>query len=1328
MLKPGMRVAARFELDDHMISGGMATIYRARDLESGAVVAVKVLGGRNVREMERFSAEAVLLAELRHPGIVRYVSHGSLPAGELFLVMEWLEGEDLSDRLARGRLPLDEAIRLARRVADALGAAHARGIVHRDVKPSNVFLPRGDVDEAKLLDFGIARLGYGRTLATRTGTLLGTPGYMAPEQAQGRKDVDARADVFSLGAMLFECLTGRPAFASEQLMATLSRILFEEPPRVRTIRGETPAALDLLVTAMLCKDPAGRPRDGSMVVAAVDALGPLPGGPPSSGLVNSSVMSRPAITVREQQLLCVVLATSSFSKTIADGDATETDVTLTPGMMAEAIMRRSLPSLSGDVVSGTAGTLDDLNGVAAAYGGKLERLVDGSLLAVFTGAAAAIDLAARAARAAMAMRELLPGVPIAVATGRGLVAQQLPVGDAAESAARTLSAARRDGVRMEGRVFVDEVTAGLLDARFDVQEEGVTRVLEAVRERADAARTLLGKPSPCVGREREIGTLVALMEESIAEPIARVSLVTGPAGVGKSRVATEVLRRLDAAGHDPEVWVARGDPMAAGSTFGMLAQLVRAAANIEVGALAAVQEEKLFARVSSCVPADDVVRVTVFLGEILGLRLPAERSHLLAAARADAMLMGDQMRRAFEDWLFAECTNKPVLLLLDDLHFGDLPTVRLIDAALRHAREKPLCVLALARPEISRVFPRLWEERGMQEVRLGDLGRRASEQLCKVWLGNTVTPELTARIVERAAGNPFYLEEIVRAVASGRGDALPGTVLAMVQARLEELEAVERRTLRAASVFGDVFWPAGVAALVGGEKKEASVRDALGTLVERELVLRRASRRFLDQEDHAFRNALVREAAYATLTDADRMLGHRLAAAWLESVGETEAMVLAQHHERGGDLIRAASWYARAAETALEGSDFEAVIARSERAITCGAHGEELGRLRLRQAEAYRWQGKFAEAEERGLEAIHILPAGSDPWLFAVGEMASVFGKLGSVERVEVLGDALLTVACVQEAPASDGHIAALSRTSTAALLLGKNELAESLFKELERLAGDSQQPLAVGWRERARAFRAPFVGETGASARYFALSAEGFESAGDVRNACLQRANYGASCLEVGDWSGAEKALVPAIVDAERMGAKHIVSSAQRDLGYALARMGRLEEAKTLEEQAVAEFAAHGDRRLEGVGRDELATIHLMMGDLVEAEAEARRAVDRLAVAPPYLCHGHATLARVLLAVGNVEEALANARASRKLLAEVGALEEGEGLVRLILARALQAAGQVDEARAVIVEALQEIERRTATITDPDARRTFVAIPEHVETRELAEAWGITG
>lgn len=722
-----------------------------------------------------------------------------------------------------------------------------------------------------------------------------------------------------------------------------------------------------------------------------------------------------------------------------------------------------------------------------------------------------------------------------------------------------------------------------------------------------------------------------------------------------------------------------------------------------------------------------MTRVVVFLGEMLNLRLPAERSHLLAVARTDAMLMGDQMCRAFEDWIYAECERRPVMLLLDDLHFGDLPTVRLIDAALRHARELPLCVLALARPEIARLFPALWEERGVQEVRIGELGRRAIEQLIKGWLGANVDKNLVQRIAERAAGNPFFLEEIVRAVASGKTDqAMPGTVLAMVQARLEEIAPAERRTLRAAAIFGDVFWCAGVASLVGGDAKAAAVKASLNELVEREFVVRRASKRFLDQEDYAFRNALVRDAAYAMLTDGDRMLGHRLAAAWLESVGETESMVLAQHYERGGDLHRAAHWFALAVDSALEGNDFAGVIERVERAVACGVHGELLGRMRLRQAEAYRRRADFVESVKRGLEAIQILPRGSDPWLVAVGEMSSVLGKLGNVDQVVELAESLLEVCEDFVSPANDALLSAVSRTSTAVLMLSKNDLAEALFQELERLSHGADGAVGQAWLHRARAFRAPYVSYPGSSGRHFELSAEAFTRAGDVRNACLQRANFGAACLEVGDWKAAEGALRPAIVEAERMGAKHIVSSAQRDLGYALARSGRVAEAKMLLDQAVEEFAAHGDRRLDGVGHDELSFISLLLGDVEASEKHARTAVERLDMAPAFLCHAQSALARVLLVRGQADEALPLARAGRALLAEVGPIEEGEGLIRLTLARALHAAGKVDEAREVLVEATQDLRRKAASITDADVQQLFLAIPEHVQVFELEKEWGV--
>src|SRR5262249_16467102 len=153
-------------------------------------------------------------------------------------------------RLSREGLTLEESITLALRVAEALAAAHASGIVHRDLKPNNLFLQARRVDDVKLLDFGIAQLGGG-TRVTRTDTLLGTPGAMAPEQARSGQTVDTRADVFSLGCVLFECLTGKPAFSGDHLMAVLAKILFEDPPRARDLRPQLPPDVDALVASML---------------------------------------------------------------------------------------------------------------------------------------------------------------------------------------------------------------------------------------------------------------------------------------------------------------------------------------------------------------------------------------------------------------------------------------------------------------------------------------------------------------------------------------------------------------------------------------------------------------------------------------------------------------------------------------------------------------------------------------------------------------------------------------------------------------------------------------------------------------------------------------------------------------------------------------------------------------------------------------------------------------------------------------------------------------------------------------------------------------------
>ena len=154
-----------------------------------------------------------MLSGLRHPGIVTYLGHGRT-ADELYLVMEWLEGEDLGARLDAAGVSVDEAVQIGIQLASALAAAHAQGIVHRDLKPSNVFLADWRVDRMKLLDYGIARQA-GTTTLTEVGMVVGTPAYMAPEQARGEREIDARTDVYGLGAVLFRCLAGRPPFEAQ---------------------------------------------------------------------------------------------------------------------------------------------------------------------------------------------------------------------------------------------------------------------------------------------------------------------------------------------------------------------------------------------------------------------------------------------------------------------------------------------------------------------------------------------------------------------------------------------------------------------------------------------------------------------------------------------------------------------------------------------------------------------------------------------------------------------------------------------------------------------------------------------------------------------------------------------------------------------------------------------------------------------------------------------------------------------------------------------------------------------------------------------------------
>ena len=967
LLRVGEIVAGRFEIVALADWGGMGAVYRARDRHTGSEVALKLLLDESSEE--RFAREARVLADLRHPGIVQYVAHGKTEVGSLYLAMEWLDGADLRARLGAGALSPRDALTLVRGAAEALGMAHARGIVHRDINPRNLFLVGGNVRDVKVLDFGIARPLRATFGMTMPGVYMGTPGYMAPEQARGNEEIDARADVFALGCVLYECLTGVPAFSADNLMALLGKVLFEDAPRLRS-RGEFPAELDELVARMLAKDPAKRPADASSAAAAIAAIEEEVRDDPASALPVIEPEPR-SITDIEQRMVCVVMAGAE------------------PGAAP-------VPRDGGTLASAGAESSRQSGSPIARFGAKVERLADGSLVATLVGSGDATDHAAHAARFALALREMMPEAPIVLATGRGVVTGRFPVGEVLDRASKLLLAAGQPGASAQprtGPVRLDEVTAALLDLRFDVVEDGGAVELRGARESHDVARSVLGRPTSCVGRERDLRTLEATFDECVDESAARVVLVTGPAGLGKTRLRREFLRRIRRRSADVEVLVGRGDPMSAGAAFAMIAQTITGAAGVADGEPLPARRQKLEARVSRRVPEADRVRVTEFLGELVGAPFPEGESLQLRAARQDPVLRGDQMRRAYEDWIRAECAQHPVVIVLEDLHWGDLPTVRVMDALLRNLAGSPLMVLASARPEVHELFPGAWQQRGVVELRLSELTPKAAEKLVREVLGEGVPEATVRRLVEAAGGNPFCLEELIRAEAEGKRDA-PGSVLAVVSARIDRLEAGARRVLRAASVFGQQFWRGAVVALLG-EQRASETGRWLAHLAEREVIVKRGRGKFPGEDEYTFRHALVREAAYAMMVGEDRVLGHRLAAAWLEEAGERDGLTLAEHFDRGQAPDRAVAWYQRAAASALEGNDLAAAVTRCDRAIGLGAEGATLASLLQIQAEAYKWWGANAQAAEAARKAMTAAPRGGEAWCAAAGEVAAASGKLG---------------------------------------------------------------------------------------------------------------------------------------------------------------------------------------------------------------------------------------------------------------------------------------------------------------------------------------------
>ncbi len=427
----GGTVAGRFEIEGKAAAGGMGVVYQALDRETGERVALKLLQQIDTESLARFAREAGILAQLIHPAIVRYVANGETDDGVPFIAMEWVEGETLHARIERGALAVDQSVAAARRVAEALGYAHARGIVHRDVKPGNLILRGRELERIAVLDFGIARVAAHVGSLTDTGAMLGTPSYMAPEQARGERAVGAPADVFSLGCVLYECVTGQRAFGGQHMLALVAKVALWEPPNPRALDpGLSPELADL-IEQMMAKSPAARPPDGNAAAALLAALPPDPR------------------TARSRKSRSRTPSTQLSGRT----------------RMASIVVAADPRAASGVAIE-----RPDLK--AALPGVRVDQLGDGSAIAVLVGDGSPPELVRRALATARGLRDKLPGDLIAIATGDiaaegepvtlaiGLLLEKT-VATLAREAMAMLFAGVTTAVRPRGAIRLDDRTAQL---------------------------------------------------------------------------------------------------------------------------------------------------------------------------------------------------------------------------------------------------------------------------------------------------------------------------------------------------------------------------------------------------------------------------------------------------------------------------------------------------------------------------------------------------------------------------------------------------------------------------------------------------------------------------------------------------------------------------------------------------------------------------------------------------------------------------------------------------------------------------------------------------
>jgi serine/threonine protein kinase/predicted ATPase len=915
----------RYQVRRALGEGGFGAVYLGHDTQLDRPVAIKVLrAGVASRQAEGEPAlqEARRLARLRHPGIVAVHDVG-MHEGQLYVVSDYLDGPDLGLWLTRNRPAWPEATRIAAAVAEALAHAHTRLVIHRDVKPGNIILT-ADVAPV-LVDFGLA-LDEVHAGGGEKGTISGTPWYMSPEQAAGTAHrIDGRTDIYSLGVVLYEMLTGRLPFQATDPVEVLRQVCDDEPQPPRQLRGEIPPELERVCLKAMAKRQVDRYTTGGDFAEDLRRVLETAGGMSASRQMPVEAPVNEPQTAKPSTLRPGPRLPSSFRSRVREAERRQVTVLVCGCDLFESEEYLGLDA--EDQAQLVRTFQQSCEKTVWRFDATIVQCNEQGLLACFGYPVAHEDAARRAARTGLGLLEASKAFAgqlghgqdprmklwIGLHTGPAIV-------ETKEDAVSLVGEARNVALRLRdvatpGQVICTEATHRLFGGRFqctglgDHSIRGVGQPVPLFRVEGIATTGSLIEASapaglsPLTGRDHEVSLLKARWEQA-EEGMGQVVLLVGEPGLGKSRLVhtlkEHVLGQMVEGEVDAPVIEWRCSPHFQNTGLYPAIDFYERALAVDREEPPAARFERLLRRLEQY----DIARPeTVPLWASL-LSLPTPNHY--PALDLSPVRQREETFRTILDWLHVRAARKPVLFVVEDLHWVDASTLEFLGQFLGEGPHDPVLTVLTFRPEFQPPWPAVSRQ---TVLALNCLTRRQATELMQKKSGGALPEALVEQVYARTGGVPLFVEEfttmmVESGVLSRAGDGgvvattlpareIPATLQDLVMARLDRMED-ERELAQLAATLGREFSHELLAAAAALD--ESTLQANLSKLIRAEILYQKGRP---PRCTYLFKHALLEDALYSALIKTRRQQFHRRIAEALEArfpqTVETQPELLAHH-------------------------------------------------------------------------------------------------------------------------------------------------------------------------------------------------------------------------------------------------------------------------------------------------------------------------------------------------------------------------------------------------------------------------------------------------